>query len=298
MSRSIYQKLLIDGDWNIAIRKKSDKPFFDYSDLFFPISKNKKYWFADPMLFEFQGKTFLFCEAFDRKTQKGELGYFTIDEDSISDYKSVVVENYHLSYPCVFSHKSDVYMIPESGENKSVDLYKAVNFPDVWEKKCTLINGINLADPTVFFHNDSPYMIGYQNSNELIVYKISNDLLSADMISTIKYETNTGRPAGYVINCDDNLVRPSQDCRYEYGKNIIFRSIAISNEKYIESDAFELDLSRVKIKDEKHVDRVHTYNQSDKYEVIDYLCYSINVGKMINKLNRHLKYKARTKRRL
>lgn len=289
---------MVDGDWNIAIRKKSEKPFFDYSNLFVPISKNKKYWFADPMLFEFQGITYLFCEAFDRKSQKGELGYFTIHEDGVSDYKSVIVENYHLSYPCVFSYKSDVYMIPESGENNSVDLYKAVNFPDVWEKKCTLINGINIADPTVFFHNDSPYMIGYHNNNELTVYKLSDDLMSVDLINTKKYETNTGRPAGYVIYCKDKLFRPSQDCRHEYGKNIIFHSMDISNEKYIENDTFELDLSRILLKGEQHVDRVHTYNLSDKYEVIDYLHYKINVVKMFNKLNRHLKYKARVQRRV
>lgn len=49
-------------------------------------------------------------------------------------------------------------MIPETCVNKSIELWKALDFPYKWEKHSNLMNDISAADTTPFYHEGMWYL--------------------------------------------------------------------------------------------------------------------------------------------
>lgn len=91
-------------------------------------------WYADPLLFHHEDKRWLFCEAFDMATGKGDIAVMDItDPDHPGAPQTVLTESYHLSFPTVFDWNGEVWMIPETGTNHSLNLYRCKQFPGEWE---------------------------------------------------------------------------------------------------------------------------------------------------------------------
>ncbi|HVF97963.1 MAG TPA: hypothetical protein VM871_11605, partial [Flavisolibacter sp.] len=94
----------------------------------------KNVFYADPFVVEKDGVNYLFFEEMDYTNNKAHIVVITIDEAKIFSESKVVLERpYHLSYPFLFAHNGDYYMIPETAANKTVELYKATAFPFKWE---------------------------------------------------------------------------------------------------------------------------------------------------------------------
>ena len=51
----------------------------------------------------------------------------------------MIEEDFHLSFPYIFEHKKNIYMIPESAQNQDIRLYKCTNFPYSWQLEKVLI---------------------------------------------------------------------------------------------------------------------------------------------------------------
>ena len=67
-------------------------------------------------------------------------------------------EKFHLSYPHIFKDNNEYYMIPETMEDSSIRLYKAINFPMKWEFKKTLISNISAVDTTTLFYKNKVWL--------------------------------------------------------------------------------------------------------------------------------------------
>lgn len=252
----IFNKLFMDGDWNIAYRTKANNAQFNYEQKFVPLPYSKDYWFADPMGFEFNGKSYLFCEAFDRKEYIGRIGVFEIINGIPQNFKIVLSENYHLSYPCVFiGNSGKAYMVPESGENLSLDLYESVKFPNEWKKVKTFISGVNFADTTVFKFENEYWLYTYEAKPECYtcyLYKLNLEELSITLHSSKNYMTNCCRSGGYIINGDNYLICPIQDCSKIYGKELIFNELSITSNDFNLKEIFRIDNDRINLVDTKN----------------------------------------------
>lgn len=91
-------------------------------------------WYADPLLFHHEGKRWLFCEAFDMAAGKGDIAVIDLtDPRHPGTPKTVLTESFHLSFPTVFEWNGGIWMIPETGTNHSLNLYRCKQFPDQWE---------------------------------------------------------------------------------------------------------------------------------------------------------------------
>lgn len=107
-------------------------------------------WYADPLLFWHQGKRWLFCEAFDMAQGRGAIAVSDFDElDRPNPPRVVLKEEYHLSFPTVFEWNGNVWMIPESGENHTLNLYRCTAFPTEWERVAAFPVGRELCDTIV-----------------------------------------------------------------------------------------------------------------------------------------------------
>lgn len=285
---TLYRKLFISGDWEIAFRKKNDGDFYDKS--FIKIPNTKDYWFADPLLYEHKGKYYLFCEAFNRKAMKGELGYFELNEDKFSDFKLVLSPNYHMSFPDVFSVNDKIYMIPESGEGMNLELYEATVFPDKWTKVKNLIEGVNYVDPTFYWYEDSMYVFVYIDKKcgyETRIYKMNVEQLCLDYIESIHYGQNVGRSAGqFFKSADGAICRPVQLGEGEYGKRTAFYKVDFIDGHFIEEQIAVIDNSKIKVNGEEGVDKLHTYSNVGMYESIDFVNYKFDLFKRFKILYR------------
>ena len=291
-------KLFFTGKWNIAYRSKSKIDFFDYQTSFSPLKSISGYWFADPMIFENEDKVFLFCEAYEIKNEIGRIGIFALIDGEWQKFRIVMKNDYHMSYPCVFKRKNEIYMIPETSENRTLQLYKADIFPYKWIKIGNLIENVELLDATIYYCLKDIFLIAYekkQKKNYLNFYKIDFDYCSIKKIGSQEYGENICRPAGYFKKYNGKVIRPSQDCTEMYGKKIIFNECDFEEQLFKDIKMFELDGSKVQVGNLVGVDRIHTYSETDKLEVIDYSVFHFDLLKRFRIMRRKLYKRKRLK---
>ena len=92
------------------------------------------WWYADPLIYRRGGKRWLFAEAMDMTSGKGRLEVCQLrDDGTIDEWQVALEEPFHLSFPMVFDWNGDTWMLPETGNDHSLRLYKCKNFPTEWE---------------------------------------------------------------------------------------------------------------------------------------------------------------------
>src|SRR5689334_4165568 len=122
------------NQWFVAFKKNDGvHPYellHDYTPMFPPNGK----FYADPMLFKYNGINYIFFEEYDYN--KGVISFITVDEDlNISTPIRVLELDTHLSFPFLFQEEGHIYMLPESCSSQEVALYEADNFPYNWVNK-------------------------------------------------------------------------------------------------------------------------------------------------------------------
>lgn len=186
------------------------------ADGFTEIEQPDEFYYADPFVLD----GFLFVEQYDQK--KGVIAVRPISGGS---FTVVLEEPYHLSFPCVFKDDDDRYMIPESGINRTVDLYKATEFPYKWEKVKTILEGSNWADPIIHRENGNWYLFVTPADNTLQIYRAKS--LTDDFERIHSDDHMHSRSAGKLFKMYGKLVRPVQNGDPVYGSGIIFKQITI-----------------------------------------------------------------------
>lgn len=263
--KSLYVKGFVGGEWKVAYRARNE-----INDYYRMVDAPKGMCIADPFLYEVDGRHYLFAEMFDIKKNKAAIGCYTFAEGVPKYLGKVIEESYHMSYPCVFEYKGAHYMIPETSANLSIDLYKAVEFPNKWEKVRSLCTGTRYVDTTVMKQNDTYYAVSYRKEKhhwylDAFILDMANQRLSP--IATKEYTTNTGRPAGGFCtgNC---LMRPAQNCAKKYGESIILYQVdRFDCEAYEEHEADRIEPEMLIMNERPN--RVHTYNCDSLYECVD-----------------------------
>ena len=97
---------------------------------------------ADPFMIRDSDHWYMFMEVLNWCSNKGEIGLATSEDGLHWDYQQLVlVEPFHLSYPCVFKHSGQYYMVPETRQSDSVRLYRAEPFSRGLAATCNDIGG-------------------------------------------------------------------------------------------------------------------------------------------------------------
>ena len=126
---------------------------------------------ADPFLLRRDGRLFLFFEAWRRGTAQGDLCWAERDAAGAWRYSGVALdEPFHLSYPFVFQHEGEVFMIPESRSQGDVRLYAARTFPGRFELRRVLLTGKRYADTSLVAWQGRFYLFTSTDNGTLELY--------------------------------------------------------------------------------------------------------------------------------
>lgn len=237
-----------------------------------------RFW-ADPFILYKNNRYYIFIEEMKYKEGKAHISVIVMDE--LGNYEKpikVLEKPYHLSYPFVFEWQGDCYMIPESGANKTLDVYRLEQFPDKCVFHKNLFNNIRAADATLFFHQEKWWLFaniqeneGTSNWVELFLY-YSDNPLSDNWIphpqNPIVSDVRRARPAGRVYEQNGKLYRPSQDCSKSYGYGLRINQILVINE----NEYKEVEVRYIEPCWDKNIKGIHTVNSAHKLTVVDVIC--------------------------
>jgi hypothetical protein len=260
--------------WFVAIRKKSPDRRFDNPDGYSIIRSPHDRFYADPFIVARNGKNFLFFEDFRYKEGRAVISCSQIDvAGNFGDPIEVLRRPYHLSYPFLFEHEGQVYMIPESKSNRTVELYRAEEFPSQWSFERVLMKDVFAVDATIHVANGRFWMFAglsngkYSNCDELWLF-YAESLFGPwhpHRDNPVISDVRRSRPAGALFREGGVLIRPSQDCARDYGYALRFSEIAVLNEReYRERPLAYLGPEWV-----KGNLGTHTYSATNSFEVID-----------------------------
>lgn len=130
----------------------------------------------------------------------------------------VVLERpYHLSFPCVFEDNGEYYMLPETVNNRQLELYKAKNFPYDWELIKVIKEG--WYDDPILYKSDAYYIYTTEGENNLRIFR--SESLQGDWHLIYSDSSRQYRSAGKLFEDNGRLIRPCQDCEKSYGGGII-----------------------------------------------------------------------------
>ena len=263
--------------YNVAFRLRGDDNA--NSDREWTIVKSSNHeWFADPFVFECNGRHFIFAERMDKWHTVGTVAYCEILADGTSTpFKEVMTESFHLSFPNVFEYRGTVYMIPETGHSNDIRLYRAVQFPEQWELVKVLTTGANFVDTS--FISDiqggraTLFSFDWDNRRSHF-YRFDLDELSLTELPANHHMMNE-RSGGNYFEKDGVGFRVLQDCSRTYGEKLIINRIEngdFGGGHAADSLSFEIRPQDLRFKGLDIKPKCcHTYNRSAKYEVVDFL---------------------------
>ncbi len=199
---------------------------------------------ADPFMISHNGQFYLFFEVLNEKRNSGEIGFAQSADLKTWSYGSIVLkEKFHLSYPYVFEHEGEIYMIPECAKSNAVRLYRATSFPSRWKFEASLIKGRKrhapLLDPSIVHHNGHWYLFSYARKlNNLHLFtakELKGPWKEHPASPIVKDSQSFARPGGRVISHAGCLYRYAQDGIPRYGsKAWAFRITELTPESYHE----------------------------------------------------------------
>jgi hypothetical protein len=247
----------------------------------FMIPPKDRFW-ADPFPVERNGKYYIFIEEFMYASMKGHIS--VIEMEAVGTWKTpvkVLDTNYHLSYPFIFEWEGNLFMIPESKGNRTIELYRCAEFPAKWELERVLMKDIQAVDSTLFEAEGKWWLfcnIGgkeFASNDELHLFFADRPMgpWKPHKNNPIKTDVKSARPAGKLFYWDGQLYRPSQDCSARMGS-----AMTINRVRTLTPDCYhEEEVTRIEPVWTKGLHGTHTFNASESLTVIDCFDYILTL---------------------
>jgi len=274
-TRVLVTRLLFRRPWSIRVRRRGPEPTRGWEKSEHLVRWRRGHVYADPFLLEHEGRHHLFCEEVLPGVGRGVISHTELSPDGApaAPPQAILQRPYHLSYPFVFSHKGEMFMIPETLAVRRVELYRAVDFPYVWRHEAVLLEDVPAVDATVLFDDDRLWLfagIGAPHasaSDELHLFwgAAPQGPWHPHPRNPVVSDVRCARPGGAIQRWGARLVRPAQDCSRRYGGAISFREIdLLSTSEYAEHE-----IDRLEPDDLGDARATHSYARDARFEAID-----------------------------
>ncbi len=235
-------------------------------------------WWGDPQAAQQDDDFYIFVEelVLPRSRNHAHISVIKVDHDGIHEPPVTVIEKpYHMSYPFVFEWKGSHYMVPETSNARTIELYEATDFPYQWKLVKQIMNEVEAVDTTLVRRNGLWWLFTNMRENhggpindELFLF-YSDDLLSDHWephpLNPIITDARSARPAGRIFELDGVLYRPSQDCARCYGYAVNINRIQEMDEKSYR----ETRTAYVEPKEFPGASRLHTFSHIHGLTAVD-----------------------------
>jgi|GEM_PF-763711 len=201
-----------------------------------PIIPPAGHFWADPAVVADGASTHVFFEDFEHEVGKGRISVLSVDGAGRHGPARCVLEaDSHLSYPFVFRHDGRLFMIPESADAGTVDLYECLNLPQQWQFRRSLLRNVRLVDASIVQWDGLWWMFaclqlpsGLRGADVLVLY-VAEDPVIGDWrehpASPLLADVRGSRPAGAPFVREGRLYRPAQDGSRGYGWGIAVNEV-------------------------------------------------------------------------
>lgn len=216
-----------DLGWYVALQAPGVRGFAEFPSTLMAADP----WFAESE----DGRLFLFYEEQADPSSKAHLNCVEIlGPGEFGERRVILNTGSHLSYPAVVRDGSDWFLIPESSEDRTVDLYVAEEFPWRWRKVRSLLENVPLVDTTPYrkAEDGSWYFFTSTMIDEsgCEAYLFRSSSIDGDWqwhpANPICSDIRRARGAGPIWRDDHGVLwRPGQDCSVRYGYAITWNEI-------------------------------------------------------------------------
>ncbi|HEY8878341.1 MAG TPA: hypothetical protein VIN03_12310 [Roseateles sp.] len=242
----------------------------------------------------------VFVEAFDYRVKRANIERH---EFGLADLRwrgraTVLDKPFHLSYPQVFEHGGQTWMVPESFQAGEVALYRAVDGSlDRWERECALLGGLPGADASLIEHEGRWWMfytlVGAGGRDQRELHVAHAPALAGPWTplaaKPVRVNREGARPAGRpFIGRDGVLTLPVQDSSTGYGSATRLLRFPVLTPERVEIDAGTERLTG-DLASDSHTAGLHTLTGCGAYTLIDVKRIDRSRGKQWLDLKRRLR---------
>jgi hypothetical protein len=234
-----------------------------------------RYW-ADPFALEKNGRYFVFFEELPFRTGRAHISMVEIDRATgkASEPVRVLERDYHLSYPFLLEHEGQLYMVPETAQNRSVEIYRCIDFPRRWKLERVLMQDLRCVDATLHRAADRWWMFANAAAPGSRMFDDELHLFHAERLlgdwqpharNPVKSDARCARPAGQLYWRNGTLYRPAQICAPLYGSGLsLNRVLRLTPQEYAERQ-----VERVLPAAQEGLLGLHTVNRAGDLTVVD-----------------------------
>ncbi len=228
---------------------------------------------ADPFGRRHGTGTTLLVEEFDYRTQRGRISALESEDGrSFTAPRPVIELPVHMSYPYLFTHRGEVYCVPETHQAREVSLYRAADFPTGWRKIATLLEDFAAVDSTVFQHEGRWWLLCTDRDSgpDTKLYAwYARDLPGPWLphaANPLKTDVRSSRPAGTPFVHEGQLYRPAQDGSGTYGGAVVVNRVM-----RLSPTEFDEEVATVVTPDRRgpYPDGLHTLSAAGDLTIID-----------------------------
>ena len=269
-----FEKALTVEQWFLAWRFGPHAVPDDLQGFTRLMPPKDRYW-ADPFVLAKNGRYFIFFEDLPFAAGKAHISLIEVSkEQGASPPVKVLERDYHLSYPFLVEQDGELYMIPESGRNRTVEAYRCIDFPLRWRLERVLLEGVRLVDSTFTRGTDRWWMFANAAAGGSRMFDDELHLFHADRLlgdwkphpkNPVKSDARSARPAGQLMWRNGALLRPAQICVPRYGAGLSMnRVLRLTPQEYAERQ-----VERILPSPESGLLGLHTVNRAGDLTVVD-----------------------------
>ena len=189
-------------------------------------------YFADPFPWMHNGQPWLFVEEFRYRENAGRLVALPLADEAVARVAHPLrVADGHLSFPFLFAYGGELFLLPESSQARTVDLYVCEQFPDRWRLQRRLLVDVDAADSVLVRHadrwwlftsvrdsRDQPRHLAIFHTDDLLTGEWQSHPINAKHLYADR-TYGTGRCAGGIVPLTDGtLLRPVHCSQRYYGE--------------------------------------------------------------------------------
>ena len=164
IKKQVRKLLGIGSVWNVAYTYRNWRNVVLWRATWLAITPG--HFLADPFVLTKDAKDYLFVEDYDFKKSRGTIAVYALSATGASRIGTALEESFHLSFPYVFEYANQVYMCPETSQNRDIRIYRSIEFPLKWKLEKVLLRDLSAVDTLIFKENERWWLFTNVDSGE------------------------------------------------------------------------------------------------------------------------------------